>query len=74
MAESKARVRVEYAPLVLRTSPVLEMDEEQFFEWLDAAAWRKEWEKGRSMTLDQAVDYALKGVGDHAIAQGKRAF
>jgi hypothetical protein len=27
---------------------------------LEEATWRKEWEKGRSMTLDQAVDYALE--------------
>jgi predicted ATPase/class 3 adenylate cyclase len=27
---------------------------------LDAGIWREEWEKGRSMTLDQAVDYALE--------------
>jgi predicted ATPase/class 3 adenylate cyclase len=26
---------------------------------LEQATWREEWEKGRSMTLDQAVDYAL---------------
>ena len=27
---------------------------------LDASIWREEWEKGRSMTLDQAVEYALE--------------
>jgi len=27
---------------------------------LDEATWREEWEKGRSMTLDQAVEYALE--------------
>ena len=26
---------------------------------LEEAVWREEWEKGRSMTLDQAVEYAL---------------
>jgi predicted ATPase/Tfp pilus assembly protein PilF len=26
---------------------------------LEEATWREEWEKGRSMTLDQAVEYAL---------------
>jgi predicted ATPase/class 3 adenylate cyclase len=27
---------------------------------LEEATWREEWEKGRSMTLDQAVEYALE--------------
>ncbi len=31
---------------------------------LEEATWREEWEKGRSMTLDQAVGYALEGGGD----------
>jgi ATP/maltotriose-dependent transcriptional regulator MalT len=31
---------------------------------LDEAIWREEWEKGRSMTLDQAVGYALQGSGN----------
>jgi len=35
---------------------------------LDEAAWRKEWEKGRSMTLDQAVGHALEGVKDRAMS------
>ncbi len=34
---------------------------------LDEAVWREEWEKGRSMTLDQAVGYALGGVWERAI-------
>ena len=37
---------------------------------LEEAAWREAWEKGKSMTLDQAVDYALEGVKDHAMEQG----
>jgi tetratricopeptide (TPR) repeat protein len=37
---------------------------------LDDAVWEEEWQKGRSMTLDQAVGYALEGVGGRAIEQG----
>ena len=37
---------------------------------LEEATWREEWEKGRSMNLDQAVGYALEGGGDCAIKQG----
>ncbi len=37
---------------------------------LDEATWREEWEKGRSMTLDQAVSHVLEGVGDRAMEQG----
>jgi predicted ATPase/class 3 adenylate cyclase len=37
---------------------------------LDGLSWQEEWEKGRSMTLDQAISYALEGVGDHAPEQG----
>jgi len=37
---------------------------------LEEAVWREEWEKGRSTTLDQAVNYALEGVGDRATEQG----
>jgi hypothetical protein len=37
---------------------------------LDEAAWEEEWERGRSMTLDQTVGYALEGVGDRAMEQG----
>jgi hypothetical protein len=37
---------------------------------LDGAAWEKEWEKGRSMTLDQTVDYALEDSGERANKQG----
>ncbi len=37
---------------------------------LEEAAWQEEWEKGKSMTLDQAVGYALEGVGDRAVEQG----
>ncbi|MDQ3437251.1 MAG: tetratricopeptide repeat protein, partial [Actinomycetota bacterium] len=37
---------------------------------LEEAVWREEWEKGRSMTLDQAVNYALEDVGDRATEQG----
>jgi ATP/maltotriose-dependent transcriptional regulator MalT len=33
---------------------------------LDEATWREEWEKGRSMTLDQAVSYALEASGERA--------
>ena len=36
---------------------------------LDEAAWNEEWERGRSMTLDQVVDYALDGVAEHAKGQ-----
>ena len=36
---------------------------------LDKAAWNQEWERGRSLTLDQAVDYALDGVAEHARGQ-----
>ncbi len=37
---------------------------------LDDLSWQEEWEKGRSMTLDQAVNYALEGVGERATEQG----
>jgi hypothetical protein len=37
---------------------------------LDEAAWEEEWERGKSMTLDQTVGYALEGVGDRAREQG----
>jgi hypothetical protein len=37
---------------------------------LDEATWQEEWEEGRSMTLDQAVDYVLESVDDRAIKQG----
>src|SRR5215211_2271922 len=33
---------------------------------LDGAAWEEEWERGRSMSLDQTVGYALEGSGDRA--------
>ena len=36
---------------------------------LDGAAWEEEWERGRSMSLDQTVDYALEGVGERAREQ-----
>jgi len=39
---------------------------------LEESVWQKEWEKGRSMTLDQAVSYALEGVGERAMEQGWR--
>ena len=48
MAET--RVRVEHPPVVLHTHPVLEMDEEQFFEfcqlnrdWRSSVARRGTW-------------------------------
>jgi predicted ATPase/class 3 adenylate cyclase len=37
---------------------------------LDRAAWEEEWERGRSMTLDQTVGYALEGSGERANEQG----
>jgi hypothetical protein len=37
---------------------------------LDRATWEEEWERGRSMTLNQTVDYALEGSGDRANEQG----
>jgi hypothetical protein len=37
---------------------------------LEEAAWQEEWKKGRSMTLDQAVGYALEDVRDRARKQG----
>jgi tetratricopeptide (TPR) repeat protein len=37
---------------------------------LDEAAWEEEWERGKSMTLDQTVGYALEGVGDRVREQG----
>ena len=33
---------------------------------LDGAAWEEEWERGRSMSLDRTVGYALEGVGERA--------
>ena len=33
---------------------------------LEEAAWHEEWEKGRSMTLDQAVGYTLEGIRGRA--------
>ena len=37
---------------------------------LDEAAWEEEWERGKSMILDQTVHYALEGVGERAWEQG----
>jgi tetratricopeptide (TPR) repeat protein len=37
---------------------------------LDGAAWEEEWKRGKSMTLDQTVDYALEDSGDRANEQG----
>ena len=37
---------------------------------LDRAAWEEEWERGRSMTLDQTVHYALEDSGERAREQG----
>jgi tetratricopeptide (TPR) repeat protein len=37
---------------------------------LDGAAWEQEWERGRAMSLDQTVPYALEGSGDRAVEQG----
>jgi predicted ATPase/class 3 adenylate cyclase len=37
---------------------------------LARAAWEEERERGRSMTLDQTVGYALEGSGDLAVEQG----
>src|SRR5919112_747508 len=37
---------------------------------LDGAAWEEEWERGRLMSLDQTVSYALEGVGGRAMEQG----
>jgi hypothetical protein len=36
---------------------------------MDEADWTMAWEEGRAMTLAQAVDYALEGVGDRAMEQ-----
>ncbi len=36
---------------------------------LDEATWREAWEKGRSMTLDQAVSHALEGSDDRTMEQ-----
>jgi predicted ATPase len=37
---------------------------------LDEAAWEEEWERGKSMTLDQTVHYALEDSGERAMEQG----
>jgi predicted ATPase/class 3 adenylate cyclase len=37
---------------------------------LDEAAWEEEWKRGKSMTLNQTVDYALEDLGDRANEQG----
>ena len=36
---------------------------------MEEADWTMAWEEGRAMTLAQAVDYALEGVGDRAMEQ-----
>jgi len=36
---------------------------------LEEAVWQEEWEKGRSMTLDQAVGYALDVSEERAMEQ-----
>jgi tetratricopeptide (TPR) repeat protein len=36
---------------------------------LDEAAWEQEWERGRSMSLDQTVHYALESVADRAVEE-----
>ena len=37
---------------------------------LDEATWREQWEKGRSMPLDQAVSHVLEASGDSVVQEG----
>jgi len=37
---------------------------------LDRAAWEREWERGKSMTLDQTVHYALEDSAERTMEQG----
>ena len=55
------------APWLLEERAIIEPHIEAARSRLEEAAWQEEWEKGRSMTLDQAVSYALEATGERAI-------
>ena len=58
------------APWVPEERELIEPHLEAARTRLDRAAWEEEWERGKSMTLDQTVGYALESVGDRAMEQG----
>ena len=58
------------APWIPEERVMIEPRIEAAHNRLNEATWHEAWEKGRSMTLDQAVSYALEGVRDRAIKQG----
>ena len=47
------------APWLLEERAIIEPHIEAARTRLDEAVWQEEWEKGRSMTLDQVVEFAL---------------
>jgi predicted ATPase/uncharacterized protein HemY len=58
------------APWLLEERAIIEPHIEAARSRLEEAVWQEEWEKGRSMTLDQAVSHALEASGERAIDQG----
>jgi len=58
------------APWLLEERAIIEPHIEAARSRLEEAVWQEEWDKGRSMTLDQAVSHALEASGDRAVEQG----
>jgi hypothetical protein len=58
------------APWLLEERAIIEPHIDAARASLEETTWREEWEKGRSMTLDQAVSHALEATGERAIEQG----
>ena len=61
------------APWLLEERAIIEPRIDAARSRLEEAVWQEEWEKGRSMTLDQAVGYALEVSEGRAMEQDKRA-
>jgi hypothetical protein len=57
------------APWLLEERAIIEPRIDAARSRLGEAVWQLEWEKGRSMTLDQAVGYALEGSEERAMEQ-----
>src|SRR5215208_2638945 len=57
------------APWLLEERAIIEPRIDGARSRLEEAVWQEEWEKGRSMTLDQAVGYALDVSEERAMEQ-----
>jgi hypothetical protein len=57
------------APWLLEERAIIEPRIDAARSRLEEAVWQEEWEKGRSMTLDQAVGYALEVSEGRAMEQ-----